>query len=177
MGSKPERHSIGGWRSCLCEAARTHRIKRRSARARWLQLHMRAAPSKISSLMASPVAARSACPRRCASPRPHRQLPAGADKGEAVLVWRKQPARLYRRCGKEPRRNLRHSASAALARPHRGNIGGSTGSGPVFKIAHAHIVPSGRENSSGVRISPLASRYSRNSASAGMASPVSNNKL
>ena len=39
-----------------------------------------------------------------------------------------------------------------------------TGSGPMVEIAHTHVVPSARGNNSGVRISPLASRYSRNGA-------------
>jgi hypothetical protein len=69
---------------------------------------------------------------------------------------------------------FRHSASSRACAPLSGaTSAGSTGTGPVVEIAHTHVVPSARGNSSGVRISPLASRHSRNSASAGMVSPVS----
>ena len=51
----------------------------------------------------------------------------------------------------------------------RRNIGGIDRQRPVLEIAQTHVVPSARGNTSGVRISPFASWYSRNSASAGIA--------
>ena len=67
---------------------------------------------------------------------------------------------------------FRHSASSRACAPSSAATwAGLTGSGPTVEIAHTHVVPSARGNNSGVRISPLASRCSRNSASAGMAHP------
>jgi len=67
----------------------------------------------------------------------------------------------------EPRMRALVAATAA----------GSTGSGPLLEIAQAQTVPSARANTSGVSTSPLASWYSRNSASAGTESPVSKIRL
>jgi hypothetical protein len=56
---------------------------------------------------------------------------------------------------------FRHSASIRACAPGSGaTSAGSTGTGPTVEIAHTHVVPSARGNNSGVRISPLASRYS-----------------
>src|SRR5215831_17791085 len=68
---------------------------------------------------------------------------------------------------------FRHSASIRACAPSSAATSlGSTGSGPMVEIAHTHVVPSARGDNSGLRTSPLASRYSRNSASAGMVPPV-----
>ena len=54
---------------------------------------------------------------------------------------------------------------------------GSTGSAAVLETAQAQTVPSARAKISGVSASPPASSYSRNSASAGTASPVRKTRL
>jgi hypothetical protein len=55
---------------------------------------------------------------------------------------------------------FRHSASIRPCAPcSDATSAGSTGTGPTVEIAHTHVVPSARGNSSGVRILPLASRY------------------
>ena len=54
---------------------------------------------------------------------------------------------------------------------------GSVGRGELLEIAHTYVVPSARGKISGDRIEPVASVYSRNRASDGIAVPVSKTRL
>ena len=140
-----------------------------------------AAPSRINSLIASPVAGALSMPQTlwpAATQAPSIPGTAPISGRPSSVTGRKHACRALIGAAASAGEIFRHSASSRACAPLSGaTSAGSTGTGSAVEIAHTRVVPSARGNSSGVRISPLASRYSRNSASAGMVSPVANTRL
>jgi hypothetical protein len=150
------------------------------SKANGVRLIVCAAPSRMSSAMASPVAGAFRMPQTLCPVATWTFADPGAlpIRGRpSLMTGRKQACRATIGASASAGDSERQSASSRSIAPGPGRtVVGSDGRGASLEMAQHQVVPSGRGTISGAS-APFSSSYSRNSASAGIFVPVSKTRL